>query len=117
KNGDALLGNRSQRADSSCHRRWSPSIKKDQRTDNQGNCGHQKSDCKRSLGPPESSNWTNANGRGGAPSSRAEFLRDLRVAQAILVEVKQVQAQPLLDFAFAEVVQDRVPMPEVAKVP
>ena len=78
------------------------SIEKDQRTDNQGDCGHKQSDYKRKPWPTGSSNWTDANGGRGSPSSSPEFLRDLRIAETILVKVKQVQAQPVLDFALAQ---------------
>jgi hypothetical protein len=40
----------------------------------------------------------------------------LRIAQTILVKVKQVEAQPILDFAFTEIMQVRLPMPVFAQV-
>jgi hypothetical protein len=40
----------------------------------------------------------------------------LRIAEAILVEVKQVQAQPVLDFAYTEIMQAWFPMPVLAQV-
>src|SRR4029453_12111252 len=85
-------------------------IEKDQRTDNQSACRHEKSDCKCSLGPTGSSNWTDANGGRGSPSTSPEFLGDLWIAETILVEVKQVQAQPVLHLAFAQIVKVRLPV-------
>jgi hypothetical protein len=35
----------------------------------------------------------------------------LWISETILVEVKQVQAQPVLHFAFTEIVQVRLPVP------
>jgi len=40
----------------------------------------------------------------------------LRIAETILVEAKQVKPQPILDFAFAEIMQTRLPMPVLAQV-
>jgi hypothetical protein len=40
----------------------------------------------------------------------------LRIAQTILVEVEQMQAQPVLDFAFTEIMEGRLPMPVLAQV-
>jgi hypothetical protein len=40
----------------------------------------------------------------------------LRIAEAILVQVKQMQAQAVLDFAFTEIMQARLPMPVLAQV-
>ena len=39
------------------------------------------------------------------PFPSPEFLGDLRIAETILVEVKQVQAQPVLHLALAQIVQ------------
>ena len=90
-------------------RRWR-SIEKDQGTDNQGNCGHKQSDYQRNLGPTGSTNWTDADGGRWSPSSSPEFLGDLRIAETILVEVKQMQPQPVLHFALAQIVQVRLPV-------
>jgi hypothetical protein len=43
-------------------------------------------------------------------SSSLEFLRDLRVAEIVLVEVKQVQVQSVLHLALAQIMQVRLPM-------
>jgi hypothetical protein len=40
----------------------------------------------------------------------------LRIAEAIFVQAKQVQPQPVLDFAFTEIMQARLPMPVLAQV-
>jgi hypothetical protein len=40
----------------------------------------------------------------------------LRIAEAIFVQAKQVQPQPVLDFAFTEIMQARLPMPVLAEV-
>jgi hypothetical protein len=40
----------------------------------------------------------------------------LRIAKTILVEVKQVQAQAVLDFAFSQIMQVRLPMPVFTQV-
>jgi hypothetical protein len=40
----------------------------------------------------------------------------LRIAETILVEVKQVQAQPVLHFAFPQIMQARLPMTVLAQV-
>jgi hypothetical protein len=40
----------------------------------------------------------------------------LRIAETILVEVKQVQAQPVFDFAFTKIMQIWLPMPVLAQV-
>jgi hypothetical protein len=40
----------------------------------------------------------------------------LRIAEAIFVEVKQVQTQPVLDFALAQIMQARLPMPVLTQV-
>ncbi len=50
------------------------------------------------------------------PFPSPEFLGDLRIAKTILVEVKQVQAQAVLDFAFTQIMQVRLPMPVFAQV-
>ena len=50
------------------------------------------------------------------PFPSPEFLGDLRIAETILVEVKQVQAQAVLDFAFTQIMQVRLPMPVFAQV-
>jgi hypothetical protein len=44
------------------------------------------------------------------PPSAFEFLGKLCVTQAILVKVEQVQAQTVLHFALAEIMQVRLPM-------
>jgi len=101
KNGNALFGNRSQRAKSSCagsscsrcRRRWR-SIKKDQGTDNQGNCGPEKSDCKRSLRPTGSRNWTDANGGRRSPSSSLELLRTWGLPRLSLWRLKRCRRSP-----------------------
>jgi hypothetical protein len=48
------------------------------------------------------------------PSSSPEFLGNLGIAKIILVEVKQVQVQAVLDFAFTQIMQVRLPMPVFA---
>src|SRR4029450_1158474 len=68
------------------------------------------------LGPRRSSNWTDANGRGWFPSSSPEFFRDLWIAETILVEIKQVQVQPVLHLALAQIVQGRLQMPVFAQI-
>jgi hypothetical protein len=40
----------------------------------------------------------------------------LRITETILVEVEQMQAQPVLDFAFTQIMQVRLPMPVFAQV-
>src|SRR5438034_651639 len=85
-------------------------MEKDQGTDNQGNRGHNKSDWKHDLGPTGSGDWADANGRRVFPPSPPEFLGDLWIAETILVEIKQVQAQPVLHLALAQIVQVRLPM-------
>ena len=40
-----------------------------------------------------------------------EFLRNLWIAEIIFVEVKKVQAQAVLHFALAQIVQVRLPIP------
>jgi hypothetical protein len=45
------------------------------------------------------------------PSSPLELLRDLWIAKIVFVEVKEVQAQPMLHFALAQIVQVWLPMP------
>jgi hypothetical protein len=44
------------------------------------------------------------------PFLSPEFLGDLRIAETILVEVKQVQVQPVLHLAFAQIVKVRLPV-------
>lgn len=44
------------------------------------------------------------------PFPSPEFLGDLRIAETILVEVKQVQAQPVLHLALAQIVKVRLPV-------
>ena len=44
------------------------------------------------------------------PFPSPEFLGDLRIAETILVEVKQVEAQPVLHLALAQIVQVRLPV-------
>ena len=48
------------------------------------------------------------------PSS--EFLRNLWIAEVVLVEVKQVQAQAVFHFALAQIVQVRLPMPVLGQI-
>ena len=48
------------------------------------------------------------------PFPSPEFPGDLRIAETILVEVKQVQAQPVLHLALAQIVQVRLPVPILA---
>src|SRR6266700_4178759 len=95
KNGDALLGNGSQRASSSCpgkrrfgRRRWR-SVEKDQRTNNQGNCRHNQSNYKRDPGRTGSTNWMDR-GRLLTSFPAPELLRDFGIAKIIFVEVKEV---------------------------
>jgi hypothetical protein len=45
------------------------------------------------------------------PSSPLELLRDLWIAKIVFVQVKEVQAQPMLHFALAQIVQVWLPMP------
>jgi len=45
-----------------------------------------------------------------------EFLRNLWIAEIIFVEVKEVQAQAVLHFALAQIVQVRLPMPVFGEV-
>jgi hypothetical protein len=40
----------------------------------------------------------------------------LRITKTILVKVKQVQAQPVLDFTLAEIMQVRLPMPVLGQI-
>lgn len=44
------------------------------------------------------------------PFPSPEFLGDLRIAETILVEVKQVQAQPVLHLVLAQIVKVRLPV-------
>ena len=45
-----------------------------------------------------------------------EFLRDLPIAKIVLVEVKQVQAPPVLNFALTDIVQVWLPVPIVNQI-
>ena len=45
-----------------------------------------------------------------------ELLRDLGIAETIFVEINNVQRQPMLHFALAQIVQARLPMPVLAQV-
>ena len=42
--------------------------------------------------------------------SSLELLRDLRIAEILFVEVKQMQAQTVLHLALAQIVQVRLPV-------
>src|SRR5262249_24882347 len=110
KNSDALLGNRSRRAMTSRHRCWWRPTQKNQGADNQGNRGRNKSDKKHELRPTRSGDRADANSRRVFPPSWPEFFRDLWIAETILVEVKQMQAQPVLHLARAQIVEVRLPM-------
>jgi hypothetical protein len=59
---------------------------------------------------PRRANWANRRGL-LLPSSSLEFLGNLWVAEAILAEIKEVQPQPVLHFALAQIVQVRLPVP------
>ena len=48
--------------------------------------------------------------RGRLLQSVPELLRDLRIAEILFVEVKQMQAQPMLHLALAQIVQVRLPV-------
>ncbi len=50
------------------------------------------------------------------PSSSLEFLRDLRIAEILFVEVKQVQAQAVLHLTLAQIVQVRLPVPVLGQI-
>ena len=45
-----------------------------------------------------------------------EFLRDLGIAEVVFIEVKEVQAQAVLHFALAQIVQVRLPVPVLGEV-
>src|SRR5437588_7145290 len=90
-------------------------MEKDQRTDNQGNCRHKQSNYTRELGRTRSANWMN---RGCLLPSfpSPEFLRNLWIAEMIFVEVEEVQAQAVLYFTLAQIVQVRLPVPVLSQV-
>src|SRR4029453_5078437 len=48
--------------------------------------------------------------------SSLEFLRDLRVANGLFVEVKQGQAPPVLNLALTDIVQVWLPVPIVDQI-
>src|SRR6266568_7820783 len=90
-------------------------MEKDQRTDNQCNCRHKQSNYKRELGRTRSTNWMNR-GRLLPSFPSPEFLRNLWIAEIIFVEVKEVQAQAVLHFALAQIVQVRLPVPVLGQI-
>src|SRR5438128_1550883 len=90
-------------------------MEKDQRTDNQRNCRHKQSSYERELGRTRNANRMNRQRL--LPSFPSpEFLRNLRIAEIIFVEVKQVQAQSMLYLALAQIVQVRLPVPVLGQI-
>src|SRR6266550_1449863 len=58
-------------------------------------------------------------GRGappGRPCSATEFCRNLRIAYFVSVEIYGVKAGAVFDFAFAEIVQARLPLPILLQI-
>jgi hypothetical protein len=70
--------------------------------------------CKPELGPPRRTDWAN-NGRLLLPSA-LKFLRDLWIAKIVFIEVKQVQALPVLNFTLTDIVQVWLPVPIVNQI-
>ena len=70
---------------------------------------------KRDLGPTGRNNWTNR-GRLLRSLSSLEFLRNLRIAEILFVEIKQVQAQAVLHLALAQIVQVRLPVAVLGQI-
>src|SRR6266516_6851005 len=59
----------------------------------------------------------NANIRRLLPSSSSlEFLRKMWVAEIVLVEINQVQSQPVLHLTLAQIVQVRLPGPVLGQI-
>jgi hypothetical protein len=50
------------------------------------------------------------------PFSSPQFFRDLWIAETILVEIKQVQVQPVFHLAVAQIVQVRLPMAVLGQI-
>src|SRR5438034_3500750 len=90
-------------------------MEKNQRTDNQRDCRHKQSNYQHELGRTRSTNRTNRVRR-LFPSCSLKLLRHLRIAEIIFVEVKQVQAQPVLHFPLAQITQVQLPMPVLGQV-
>src|SRR6266536_5573143 len=90
-------------------------MEKDQRTDNQRNCRRKQSSYERELRRTRSANRTNR-WRLLPSFSSLEFLRNLWIAQIVFVEINNVQAQPVLHFPLAQVVQVRLPVPILGQI-
>src|SRR6266496_6324848 len=90
-------------------------MEKNQRTDNQRDCRYKQSNYTHELGRTRSTNRT-SRVRRLFPSSSLKLLRHLRIAEIIFVEVKQVQAQPVLHFPLAQITQVQLPMSVLGQV-
>ena len=51
------------------------------------------------------------------PSSSLKLFGDVLVTEVVFVKIKQVQAQPVLHFALAQIMQVRLPVPVLPQVP
>src|SRR6266480_7964704 len=90
-------------------------MEKDPGTDHQGNSGNKQSRYKRHPGPTGRSNGPNRGCLRGS-FSLPELFRDLWVTKIIFVEIKEVQAQPVLHLALAQIVQVRLPVPILGQI-
>src|SRR5439155_21968954 len=81
----------------------------------QRHCRRKQSSYERELRRTRTANRTNR--RRLLPSfSSLEFLRNLWIAQIVFVEINNVQAQPVLHFPLAQVVQVRLPVPILGQI-
>src|SRR5207249_6785374 len=91
-------------------------MKKERRTNNEGDCRREQDSRKHVLGPTSSAKRTNRHGFLPPSSSPLEFLRNLRIAETIFVEVKHVQAQAVLYLTLPEIMQVRLPVAVLGQV-
>src|SRR4030095_9535905 len=84
-------------------------MEKDQRAGYQGDGGYKQSNHEHGPGPSGRINWMDCT-RSLLPFSSLEFLRDLWIAEVILVKIKQMQTQAVLHLALAQIVQVRLPV-------
>src|SRR5205823_10963804 len=91
-------------------------MKKERRTNNEGDYRREQDSRKHVLGPTSSANRTNRDGFLPPSSSPLEFVRYLRSAQIILVEVKHVQAQAVLYLTLTQIMQVRLPVALLGQV-
>ena len=50
------------------------------------------------------------------PFSAFEFFRRREIANAVFAQVKEMKTKPVFDFAFAKIVQIRLPVPVLNKI-